>query len=86
MLKQAHERTHDEGFFDNDTHVLVHFTCVVELQWSRLIERNKWRDSCGFLPLPKTLTDRTMSDKDARGVLLRQHSWTEERQVVRQDL
>ena len=25
LLEQAHERTHDKGFFVNDMHVLVHF-------------------------------------------------------------
>ena len=35
MLKQARERTHDKGFFANDTHVLA-LHCVVELQLLRL--------------------------------------------------
>lgn len=72
MLKQAHERTHDEGFFANDTHVLVHFTCVVELQLSRLCREKYMERFLRFLDSSKDSARVMPADTDSRGVWLRQ--------------
>jgi hypothetical protein len=62
LLKQAHERTHDEGLLSNDSHALVQLTGIVELHllWlhkEKHIKKNFSRGSCGFLLLLWTWTN-----------------------------
>jgi hypothetical protein len=56
---QAHERTHDEGFNPNNTHVLLH--CVVELHLSGLHREKCTKKSLvvgySFLSLLQTWAD-----------------------------
>ena len=69
LLKQEHERTRDDGFIANDTHVLV---CLIVLSCicQDSIKRNKPKNfwwcavaSCPFLRL--RLIDRVTSVRDS---------------------
>ena len=69
LLKQAHERICDEGFFANDMHVLHVLHCVVELHlWGH------HREKC-----TKTLLVVYSS------LLLLLRTWADWMQVLRQD-
>ena len=61
LLEQAHERTHDEGFFAKDTHVLVCLTCMVALHLLGLHREKLAREllvvCLRFLLLSRTLAD-----------------------------
>jgi hypothetical protein len=59
LLEQTHERTCDEGFFADNTHVLVFLHCVFEIQLVGTLESG-WLDACAEVrPVLRQCTWRT---------------------------
>jgi hypothetical protein len=79
LLKQAHERTRDEGFFANNTHVLVHLTLHSWTAFVRIPYREiHQKSSGGMLQFIATSLDSGWLGKWCQlrqTHMLRQNSW-----------